>query len=247
MDGGTITTSGYFAFCAWRRGFLEEILSLIRFFGALALGYLLSPFAGEWLGFSGIIAPVIGFYTVFLGSFFGMGFLFRFLKPRDKSTTLPGRILGLALGAGEGILFFGLLGTFLSLVPLRNSTGLSSVANSPGVQAVRAVLGPLVPEEASGAAELITLARDLNKGIDPEMVDREAIARQLEPLRSNPAIRAVSEDPEIRQLLESRRFMDIARNPKVLQLLSDPDIRRLTRQVDLKSLADAIRKGIPPD
>ncbi len=242
MDGCLVATICYFGFQGFRSGFFRELYSLGRFFLSIFIGYQGRGGAASILGFSGLGGEAIGFYALFFGSYLILGMMSK-LFFTDRSPDLLNGLLGGFLGTIEAVLLFGLLGILINTIPMKEAPA-PGISSALGEKLNNAVLNPII-ESTSGPVVMLKLAQDVKKGVDPQKVDRETIARQLAPLQSNQKIREITEDREVTRLLQEKNIQGLVGNSKVKALLSDPEIQKAAEKIDWRVIADAIRKGIP--
>ncbi|HOY68665.1 MAG TPA: CvpA family protein [Candidatus Ozemobacteraceae bacterium] len=233
----------WFGLQGWLRGAISALFGWFRLAASIAAGYFFGTDAGTAAGLSGIAASVGGFYLCAIGVYLAIGLLGRLVIDPKRSPGTLNATAGLCLGTAEGLVLFALVSWPLSLYqPAWNTSPVSLTGKLS--QNVSEVAAPFVPAEASGVVELVALARDARAGIDPEKVDRERLATLFEPVRAHPKIQALSNDTELRMLVQQKSTAGLLKHPKILDLLNDKEIQSLAAGIDLHAVAAVLRAGV---
>ncbi|HOT28836.1 MAG TPA: CvpA family protein [Candidatus Ozemobacteraceae bacterium] len=233
----------WFGFQGWLQGAISAVLGWFRLAASIAAGYFFGTIAGSAAGLSGFAATVGGFYLCAIGVYVVIGLLGRLAIDPKRSPGMLDAAAGLFLGAAEGFVLFALVSWPLSLYqPVWNTSPVSLAGNVS--QKVSGVVSPFVPAQASGVVELVALARDAKSGIDPEKVDQERLATLFAPVRSHPKVQALSNDAELRTLIQQKNAAALMKHPKVLDLLNDKDVQSLAAGIDLHEVASVLRAGL---
>ncbi|MBP7634914.1 CvpA family protein [Candidatus Ozemobacteraceae bacterium] len=233
----------WFGLQGWLQGAISALLGWFRLAAAIVAGYFFGSFAGTAAGLSGIAASVGGFYLCAIGVYLVIGLLSRLVIDPKRSPGMLDATAGLCLGMAEGLVLFALVSWPLSLYqPAWNTSPVSLTGKLS--QEVSNVAAPFVPPQASGVVELVALARDAKAGIDPEKVDRERLATLFAPVQSHPKIQALSNDTELRTLVQQKNTTALMKHPKVLDLLNDKEIQDLAAGIDFHEVASVLRAGL---
>ncbi|HEY9070688.1 MAG TPA: CvpA family protein [Candidatus Ozemobacteraceae bacterium] len=234
----------WFGLQGWRQGAAATLFGWIRLLGSFGAGYLLGPAAGETIGLGGLAASIAGFYLCAIVIFLLAGLAGKLLFAPDRKPGLFDRLAGLVSGAAEAVLLFALVAWGLSMQPPAWNKAAPARAMQLTEEVSRNLLAPLVPEQASGVVELVSLAKAAQGGIDPQKIDRQRLEAFIEPVRSHPKLRAVSDDAELRSLAQQKDFARLMRHPKITALMNDPEIQSLATNLDLHELSAILRPGI---
>jgi len=233
----------WFGLQGWLQGAISALFGWFRLAASIAGGYFFGTIAGTAAGLSGIAASVGGFYLCAIGAYLVIGLLGRLVIDPKRSPGTLDATAGLCLGTAEGLVLFALVSWPLSLYqPAWNTSPVSLTGKLS--QEVSKAAAPLVPAQASGVVELVELARDARAGIDPEKVDQERLATLFAPVRSHPKIQALSNDAELRTLVQQKNTTALIKHPKVLDLLNDKEIQSLAAGIDLHEVASVLRVGV---
>lgn len=233
----------WFGLQGWLQGAISALFGWLRLAASIAAGYFFGTIAGAAAGLSGIAAAVGGFYLCAFGVYVVIGLLGRLVLDPKRSPGMLDAAAGLCLGAAEGVVLFALISWPLSLYHPRWNTAPVSLAGKLS-QEVSEVAAPFVPAQASGVVELVSLARDARAGIDPEKVDQERLATLFAPVRSHPKVQALSNDAELRTLVQQKNTTALMKHPKILGLLNDKEIQELAAGIDLHEVASILRAGL---
>lgn len=233
----------WFGLQGWLQGAVSALFGWFRLATSVATGYFFGPMAGAAAGMGGIAASIGGFYLCAIAVFVVIGLLGRLvIDPKRPPGTLDATA-GLCLGAAEGLVLFALVSWPLSLYQPRWNTAPVSLTGKLS-QEISEVAAPFIPAQASGVVELVALARDARAGIDPEKVDQERLATLFAPVRSHPKVQALSNDAELRTLIQQKNTTALMKHPKVLDLLNDKEIQGLAAGIDLHEVASVLRAGL---
>lgn len=243
LDAGLFLTAGLFGFVAFRHGILHELRWFMKMGSALACGWFGKDLLVRIFGLSGLSGTLIGFYSFFILTYLLTGYLLKRLIP-EGPPTFAGRWLGLTFGALEGGMLFALL---IYVLPFAAPAGPAGTATDGlGSRLANAIMEPLSQRVASTPLVLLQIAHEARSGIDPTKIDHQTLNRQFEPIRNNPKIRAIAEDPDLARLLAAKDVKNVLRHPKVIALYSDPEVQKLGSTIDWQAVAKALRQGIPP-
>ena len=234
----------WFGLQGYRYGAAGALFSWGRFAAAIAVGYLFGSDAGKAIGLGGFAASVSGFYLCAIVVFIFIGMLGKLVFIPERIPGFADKIVGLFLGAAEGVVFFTVATWVVSLYPPDWNQSQQALPSRVAEQVSGQLIEPFVPAQASGVIELFVLARDARKGIDLQKIDQEKLSAMFQPLRSNPRIQQIADDSELRSLIQQKDFVRLMKHPKVTALLNDRDFQTLAAGIDWNKFSSIVRPAI---
>jgi len=224
---------------AYQRGIYRELVTLLRFFGSLGLGWYLSAEVGKALGLPAMLASISGFYLIFISLYLVSGALIRWFSKKDAELSIPEKILGGLLGGFEGVILAWILIFTLSLLPgSKISAYYPQLTQFTGP--VENMLAPIMPEEAAQTVQMVKSMQRITQNFKPEKVDKVALQEIMLPLAEMPELVALQEDESIQKLIESRDFQGLVNHPTLRNFLESEELRQRMQSIDLKKLERAL-------
>ena len=224
---------------AYQRGIYRELITLLRFFGSLALGWYLSVEVGRALGLPLMLASVSGFYLTFISLYLISGALIKWFSKKGEELSIPEKLLGGLLGGFEGIILAWVLIFTLSLLPgSKVAEYYPQLTQFTGP--VENMLAPIMPEEAAQTVQMVKSVQRITQNFKPEKVDKEALQEILLPLAEMPELVALQQDESIQKLIESRDFQGLVNHPTLRNFLESEELRQRMQTIDLKKLERAL-------
>ncbi|NLF97575.1 MAG: CvpA family protein [Candidatus Riflebacteria bacterium] len=224
---------------AYQRGIYRELVTLLRFFGSLGLGWYLSAEVGKALGLPAMVASISGFYLTFISLYLVSGALIRWFSKKGAELSIPEKILGGLLGGFEGVILAWILIFTLSLLP-RSKISAYYPQLTQFTGPVENMLAPIMPEEAAQTVQMVKSMQRITQNFKPEKVDKVALQEIMLPLAEMPELVALQEDESIQKLIESRDFQGLVNHPTLRNFLESEELRQRMQSIDLKKLERAL-------
>jgi len=224
---------------AYQRGIYRELITLLRFFGSLTLGWYFSAEVGRLLGLPAMVAAISGFYITFISLYLLSGLLIRIFSKKTKDLAIAEKLLGGLLGGLEGVILTWVLVFTLSLLPgSKISEYYPQFSQFTGP--VENMLAPIMPEEAAQTVQMVKSVQRITQNFKPEKVDKAALQEILLPLAEMPELVALQQDESLQKLVEERDFQGMLNHPAMRNLLESEELRQRMQNIDLKKLERAL-------
>lgn len=225
---------------AWRKGIVNEGLSILRLVGAFSMGWFFSEEAGKFIGLPGILGSIAGFYALFFTSFFIFGRLIWLLTDENNEPDMVSKLLGAFVGGFEGLILCWVVFFSVYSIPGSKLAEFYPDMFQKFTTPVENILRPVLPESAGNAVQTIKTAQKLAQGFDAAKVDREAVVEIMSPLTEMPEIQALQNDPEIQQIAAEKDFQKLLQNKNFRNLMESKELQERMMNLDWKKLEKAI-------
>ena len=237
---GALTLVFHFGLASSQKGLIAEIAGISRFFVAIFLGFIFSELAGNKMGLSGISSSIAGFYAIFFVSYWTMGFAIKKLLVKDKTPGTYSKIGGFFLGSVEGIIYFIFILYMFTLVPGYPLAKSAKGFTSSTTKLAESLARPFIPKKASGTIEMLKIASKMQNGIDPQKLDRHKLQKLMKPVQNLPEVRAITNNPQIMELVRRRNVKALMATPQVRKLLNSPQLKQKLGQINWQEIGKTI-------
>jgi len=228
--------TAFFAIRGYFNGFWGSLARIVALAGAYAATFFYSKDAAElvkqYTSLTGIAAYIAGSLALFFAVLIAIRVVFWILAKLTPSqgedapgplSRLGGAAVGAAAGALIGLLLVYLFGVYDSAQNLKKETPAQPKTTTPVDTAARS----LVSKSAGG---LLALSGKSDNAV------RIAESVVADPVESLDRVGRVSNNPDMRQLIEDPRAQRLMQQGKVDELMQVPAFRRLMEDDDLREL-----------
>lgn len=234
-----------YGYQSYLRGFWFHFRRLAHLTFAIAAAFAGQALILQYLTSLNVAGRMMAFSGSFIISFILLKFLSRSLlaplKPPGHLSALCGSLSGIV----EAIIILSVAGFVLTIFPLNFPNRESVFFIRIGMEIDRQFFAPyLEAEEKSSPLVLLKVAQEAKYGIDPQKVDREALQTQLRKIFTAPEIKALAEDKELMERIESHDIPGILSHPRFVELIQGQAIEGIVSDIDWKEVSRALRCGI---
>ncbi len=220
----------------FHRGFLNEVVGLLRWVVPAGVAYTTGSKVGALAGYPNFIGTCIGTPVAFFAAYFAFYLMLGPVYNKPRRPSLPGQFAGLLFGMGEAALVIGMLGFLLGIVPIKGLEMRSSITAELGEALSTELIKPWLAANASGPILLMQLASDRRFLENAEKVDWNDVRNQLGNVVRHPKLQVLSQNQELHQLLREKRLADFFKHPTVTALMTDPELHQIGESIDWQKL-----------